>query len=91
MAIYIGLAIVDPSVAAKLSTKHNVTVDHVREALQWPARVRTAFEDHPEHGPRWVALAEISGNAFFAVLLPAQPWEGGRCDTWVVKTARWVG
>lgn len=91
MAIYIGLTIVDPGVIPKLNEKHQVTEAEVKEALQWPAKVRAALENDPKHGERWVALAEVgSGRPLIAWLLPAPDWAGEQADTWVVKTARWV-
>lgn len=91
MGIYIGLAIVDPGVVPKLNEKHNVTEQDVKEALQWPAIVRTAPEAHPEHGDRWVAYATLFNNQpILAWLLPAPEWAGELADTWVVKSAYWV-
>jgi hypothetical protein len=91
VAIYIGKAIIDPPIVAKLNTKHQVTQDELREALEWPAKVRVAREVHPEHGLRWIALARTAtSREVIATLLPAPYWEGEEADTWVVKTARWV-
>jgi hypothetical protein len=91
VAIYIGQVIIDPSIVAKLNTKHQVTQDELREALQWPASVHVAREVHPEHGPRWIAVARTGASReIIATLLPAPEWEGDAADTWVVKTARWV-
>ena len=72
-------------------TKHQVTLDEVREALEWPAKVRVATEDHPEHGFRWIVIGQIgSSRELIAALLPTPDWEGDRADTWVLKTGRWV-
>jgi hypothetical protein len=91
VAIYIGGVIIDPSIVAKLNTKHQVTQDELREALQWPAEVQVVREVHPEHGLRWIALATTAtSREVLATLLPAPYWEGEEADTWVVKTARWV-
>jgi hypothetical protein len=91
VAIYIGKAIIDPPIVAKLNTKHQVTQDELREALEWPAKVRVAREVHPVHGLRWIALARTAtSREVIATLLPAPYWEGEKADTWVVKTARWV-
>ena len=90
--IYISRVIVDPSIVAKLNEKHQVTVGEVREALQWPARVRVAREDHPKHGLRWIVLGSTgSDRELIAALIPALEWEDGeRAEDWVVKTARWL-
>ncbi len=91
MGIYIGMLIVDPTVLDKLNRKHSVTEAEVREAFQWPASVDAVFEDHPEHGARWVGLATLaSGREVFGALLPAQAWAGADAEDWVLKTARWL-
>lgn len=91
MAIYIGRLVIDPGIVAKLNMKHQVTMDELRDALQWPARVHAAVEDHPDHGVRWLALGMTAGSReVLATLLPTPSWEGERADSWVVKTARWV-
>ena len=92
MGIYIGQLIVDPTIVSKLNTKHQVTEVEVREAFQWPARVEVGLEVHPEHGLRWVALGSTAaGREIIAWLLPTPDWAGDLADTWVVKSARWVG
>lgn len=91
MAIYIGLVLVDPSVVDKLNRKHNVTEAEVKEALQWPARIRGGWEEDPEHGKRWVTIATVaSGREMLAALLPSPAWADEQAETWVVKSARWV-
>ena len=71
MAIYIGLVHVDPGVVAALNTKHQVTEGELREAIQWPAPVLAAPEEHPEHGPRWVVIGTTAGGReVIAALLP---------------------
>lgn len=78
VAIYIGKAIIDPPIVAKLNTKHQVTQDELREALEWPAKVRVAREVHPVHGLRWIALARTAtSREVIATLLPA-PYLGRR-------------
>ncbi|RNL66223.1 hypothetical protein EFK50_00945 [Nocardioides marmoriginsengisoli] len=90
-AIYLGLVIADPSVVAKLHEKHTITLEQVREAIQWPAKARTAEETHPEHGWRVVAIGTAAcGDTVLATLLPVPTWAGTAADTWVVLTARWV-
>lgn len=91
MGIYIGWVVIDPSIIMKLNTKHQVTEHELREALQWPATVSAAPEEHPEHQLRWVALATTSENReVIAALIPAPEWAGEDADTWVVVTARWI-
>jgi hypothetical protein len=89
--VYLGrLVILDEGVIDKLHKKHNITFDEVVEALQWPARARAAWEDHPHYGRRLVANGSVaSGRSVLGILKPVPEWDD-RADTWDVKTARWV-
>lgn len=83
--IYIGLVLIDPSVEAKINEKHNVTPDEVREAIQWPARARAVWEDHPDHGLRVIAVGTTwTGRTLMAVLQPVHEADG----TWRLRSAR---
>lgn len=85
--IYIALVVVDPGNIPKVEGKHIIDVQELKTALQWPARVETAYEDHPEHGGRWIAFAtDIHGRALFAALLPRPEHEGENAEVWTVKT-----
>lgn len=89
--VYLGLIDADPSVIDKIQRKHNITLDEVREALQWPAAARAAADDHSEHGWRVIAVGETAtGRTVIAALLPAPPWAGRAAETWTLKTARWL-
>lgn len=91
MAISIVDLDIRPGGLAKLAGKHNLTEDEVRGLLQWPARVRIAFDTDPEHGPRWVALVVAPGGAeFFAALLPIPPYDGDSATRWELVTAYWL-
>lgn len=91
MSIYIAFVDIDPGVLAKMSTKHHITEAEVRESLMWPAAVTAAFDDDPEHGPRWVARAtSAEGREFFAALLPLPPHDEELAEVWLVKTAYWL-
>ena len=89
--VYLGLIDADESIKAKIQEKHNITLAEVKEAVQWPARAQVAFEDHPEHGERWIAVGETAEHReVVAWLLPVPEYAEGAADTWRVKTARWV-
>ena len=90
-SIYIGLIVADLSTIAKINEKHHLTLDEVREALQWPAPARVGYEDHPEPGGRWIAVGTVAGGRdLIAALLPSPMFAGSGADTWVLKTARWI-
>jgi hypothetical protein len=80
--------IIDPSVEAKISTKHApLTGEDVRDAVLYGRGISVRWEDHETHGRRLVVTATTrQGTKFVAFLLPANegdPEEG----TFVLKTA----
>lgn len=84
----IAVLIIDPSVEAKIRSKHApLTAEDVRAALLYGRHVSTGWEDHALHGRRLIAEASTyAGIEFVAYLLPANegdPEEG----TFVLKTA----
>lgn len=90
-SVYLGLIIADPSVETKIREKHNITLEQVKDALQWPARAEVAEEDHPNHGLRWIAVGEFSSDRLvIAWLVPLPEYSGSLADTWTLKSARWM-
>lgn len=90
MGIHLGLIEADPSIETKINTKHNCTLEEVRQALQYPAKARAGWEEDPEHGLRVVALGTTgAGRLLIGWLLPIPPWDENS-DTWVIKSSRWV-
>jgi hypothetical protein len=88
--MHLGRLVIDPPVEDKLQRKHGVTYDEVVEAIQWPARARAAWEDHPVHGRRVVATGSVaSGRQIICALEPLPDWDEN-ADTWNIRTARWV-
>jgi hypothetical protein len=89
--VHLGrLVIVDESVNDKLRQKHHITYDEVVEALQWPAKARAAWDDHPDYGRRLIAMGSVaSGREVIGYLEPLPEWDD-HADTWDIKTARWV-
>lgn len=89
-----AISIVDlqfrPGGLAKLAGKHALTEAEVRALLQWPSRPRVAFDDDPEHGPRWVALVHSEIGAFFAALLPVPWYDDDGATSWELITAYWL-
>jgi hypothetical protein len=84
----IAVVVIDPSVEAKIRTKHfPLTAEDVRAALVYGRDVETRWENHETHGLRLVARASThDGVEFIAYLLPGNegdPEEG----TFVLKTA----
>lgn len=89
MGAHIGLITFDPSVVAKLKLKHNITPSDVRAALEWPAQARSAWEQHPDHERRLVALGHVADRPVIASLMPLPAWDED-ADTWLCLTARWA-
>lgn len=84
-AVYIGDVVIDPSVAAKINTKHQLTEADVREALLSPACVVPRWDDHPVHGLRLIVKATTSaGRPILAWLEPVDAADG----TWALRSAR---
>lgn len=83
--IYIGYVDVPPAIEDKIRKKHNLTGDEVREAMQWPAAARAAWEEHPVHGRRVIASGHTySGRPILAWLQPVDVSDG----TWRLRSAR---
>ena len=86
--LYFGQIECPETVIAKINSKHGLTEQDVRDAVQWPARPIRAFwiglDDDPR-GPRAVAIATtLDGRRIKVVLYPADgPFEG----TWRLGTA----
>ncbi|MBK5218037.1 MAG: hypothetical protein JJE02_10675 [Propionibacteriales bacterium] len=90
-SIYIGKLVAEPSIEAKINQKHNVTLDEVREAIQWPAVAEAAKEEHPVHGIRWVCVGTVAdGRQLIAWIMPRPPHFEESADTWTLKTASWL-
>lgn len=90
MAIYLGLILCSPAVERKLRTKHGLTSEDVREALQHPAVVRVAWSDDPVHGRRLIAMGRSGdGRLLIAWLMPTPDWDP-ETEVWLIRTGRWV-
>jgi hypothetical protein len=90
MAVYLGLILCSPLVERKLRTKHGLSSEDVREALQHPAEVRSAWAEDEVHGRRLIAMGRgADGRLLIAWLMPAPDWDP-ETEVWLIKTARWV-
>jgi len=82
---YAAVLIIDPSTEAKLRTKHGLTGSQVREAVLLGAHIEARWQDHPEHGERWLVRGETyDGTELLAIVIAANQIEDG---TFVLKTA----
>ncbi len=91
MAVYLGLILCSPSVERKLRSKHALTSEDVRDALQHPAKVRAAWSDDAGHGRRLIAMGRASGGRLLiAWLMPTPAWDPD-AEVWLIRSARWVG
>ncbi|GAA2701870.1 hypothetical protein Apa02nite_100410 [Actinoplanes palleronii] len=84
-AVYIAEIHISAPTERKINTKHYVTSDEVREALVLRKDVEAAWDDHPQHGRRVVALGQTAaGRPILAVLQEVDPSDG----VWNLRTAR---
>jgi hypothetical protein len=60
--VHLGLLVISDPVEDKLHRKHNITFDKVKEAIQWPAEARAAWEDHLVYGRRLVAVGVVASR-----------------------------
>lgn len=87
--VYFGLLIRDEQVNAKLNNKHDIEMDQVRAAIQWPAHPRAKWDDDPKYGRRVVAVGVTDGEPVLCILKPVPEYDEN-ADTWEVQTARWL-
>ncbi len=84
-SVYIGQILIDDTVLSKIHDKHNLTFEDVTTALQYPAKARAAWEDHPTHGLRVVAYGTSwAGRAILGWLEAVDETDG----TWRLRSAR---
>lgn len=87
-SIYLGQILCPSAVVAKINSKHGLTEQDVRDAVQWPARPLRAFwvglSDDPR-GPRAVAVGLTGDHRVIQVVLypVGDPADG----TWRLGTA----
>ena len=85
-SIYIALVEVDDD--SHISTKHNLTLQDVRDAVQWPAKARAALDHDENHGSRWLAMGTDSrGRDLIVWLAPVPRAFGEVAETWLLITA----
>lgn len=87
--MYLGLVVIDEPTNAKITGKHHITFDEVRDAVQWPAHPRAKWDDHPKFGRRLIVIGQTAGKSVLCILKPL-PEHDENADTWEVKTARWL-
>lgn len=82
---YIGYIEISDAMAEKITSKHQITPEEVRDACQSPNRYRCAtWNIHPEYGRRLYVLGETRTGRQIKVIL--QPVDG-RDGTWRLRTA----
>jgi len=87
--VYLGLLVISQQTNAKISSKHGISFDQVKDAIQWPARPRAKWENHPKHGRRVVAVGATEGKPVFCTLKPLPEYDEN-ADTWEITTALWL-
>lgn len=80
LLIHIGQVIVPPAVAEKIGSKHGLSEQDVRDAVQWPARVLQASWLEPPDDPRGPRLVVKgltgTGRLIKVVLYPVDQTDG---------------
>ncbi len=80
LLIYIGQVVVPPAVAEKIGSKHGLSEQDVRDAVQWPARVLQASWLEPPDDPRGPRLVVKgltgTGRLIKVVLYPVDQTDG---------------
>ena len=86
--MYLGLIVASAEKVEHIAA-HEVTLDDVRDAVQWPSRpLSVRFEDREPHGPRWIALGvDTRGRRLLVALDPVPEHDGESAETWSVRTA----
>ncbi|WP_395726953.1 hypothetical protein [Nakamurella sp.] len=79
---YFAALVISPAVATKIQSKHGVTPDEVREALDNYERARWHYSD--EHGLRLLVIGQTSRGRTIKIVL--QPVHGSQGD-WRLRTA----
>jgi hypothetical protein len=86
--LYFGQIICSGAVIEKINSKHGITEQDVRDAVQWPARPLRAYwigvPDDPR-GPRAVVIGEAPDGRWIKVVL--YPVDGPFEGTWRLGTA----
>jgi hypothetical protein len=82
---YIGHVEISAAMGQKITSKHGVTPDEVREACQTPGRyLRASWHDDPRHGRRLLVIGRTNaGRVLKIVLQPVDVADG----TWRLRTA----
>ncbi|MBT0772586.1 hypothetical protein KIH74_26825 [Kineosporia sp. J2-2] len=69
--IWVAVLLISDQVAQKIISKHGITPDEVRHAIQCKPRLRGRHEQDPPRGPRYYLKVEIRGRRCLAVLYPS--------------------
>jgi hypothetical protein len=82
--VYITWIIFPPGMAAKLSSKHGLSVSEVRDTFELPnSPQRGTWNEHPEYGVRlFVEGLSSRGVRLLAILAPTD-----EPDVWILRTA----
>jgi len=76
-AIWIATLIVSSATAAKLSGRHGLSVDEVRDALTCVPGLQFTWDEHPIRGRRAMVRVVIRCQVVLVVLYPVDDPQGG--------------
>jgi len=75
-SIWVAELRISDATAAKISSKHGLSVAEVRASLVGVAGLQFAWDEHPARGRRAIVEAFVDGRRVLAVLYPVNPTEG---------------
>lgn len=70
-AIWVGELLISQGVSQKISSKHGLRTEDVRQAIVGIAGLRGHRDESPERGLRYLVSVEIDGHLCVAVLYPS--------------------
>jgi hypothetical protein len=82
--VWIAQVEIDPEIASKVQTKHNISPDEVREAICFGAHRDARWHTHDQYGRRLIVIGDnYAGRSIVAYLKPINEAEG----IWECRTA----
>lgn len=87
MADWIAEVIADPAIELKINTKHNITLDDVREACCFGAHEDARWHNHKDYGRRMIVKGRNGDGRLLIAILRPQDRDMG---IWECRTARWL-
>jgi hypothetical protein len=82
--IWIAVLRISPRTSEKITQKHGLSADEVKEAVVCVSGLRFIWDEHPERGYRAIVETRIRGRRALVVLYPVDDQIG---DVWSLGSA----